>query len=89
MPDAASLITAATGLVVGLLSLWLSLRKASDDRQASLIDDLEERTKTLTTQVNIANYELRSTLDYVVVLRAQLLEAGHDPAPWPDHMTGR
>lgn len=89
MTDAAPLITAATGLLVGMLSLWISLRKANDDRQASLIDDLEERTKTLTNQVNIANYELRSTLDYVVVLRAQLIEAGHDPAAWPDHLTGR
>ena len=89
-------ITAAAGLLVGLLGWLVNYRRANNDVSASLIDDLagqltEARAGMETAEANMraANATIRATLDYVYVLRGQLQEHGHAPAPWPEHLVQR
>ena len=89
-------ITAAAGLLVGLLGWLVDHRRANHDVSASLIDDLagqltEARAGMETAEANMraANATIRATLDYVYVLRGQLQEHGHTPAPWPEHLVRR
>ena len=89
LSEAATFITAASGVLLGVLGWVLNRRRAHDDRQASLIDDLETRTSALSVEVQEATVQIRSAGDYIVLLRSTLLEAGIDPPPWPDHLRGR
>lgn len=89
-------ITAAAGLLIGLLGWLVNHRRANSDASASLIDDLagqltEARAGMETAEANMraANATIRATLDYVYVLRSQLQENDLTPAPWPDHLTHR
>lgn len=89
-------ITAAAGLLVGVLGWLVNYRRANNDVSASLIDDLagqltEARAGMETAEANMraANATIRATLDYVYVLRGQLQENGHTPAPWPEHLVQR
>ena len=87
--EAATLITAASGVVIGVLGWVLNRRRAHDERQSSLIDDLEVRTKALTQEVTASTEQLRAAGDYIVLLRSTLIENGIDPPPWPAHLSGR
>lgn len=89
MVELATLITAASGVIIGVLGWALNRRRAHDDRQASLIDDLETRTSALSVEVQAVTVQLRSAGDYIVLLRSTLLEAGIDPPPWPESLSGR
>lgn len=89
MGELATIITAASGVVIGVLGWVLNRRRAHDDRQASLIDDLETRTTALSAEVQSATDQLRAAADYIVLLRSTLIEAGIDPPPWPAHLSGR
>lgn len=89
-------ITAAAGLLVGVLGWLVNYRRENHDASASLIDDLagqltEARAGMETAEANMraANATIRATLDYVYVLRGQLQEHGHTPAPWPEHLVQR
>ena len=89
MGELATLITAASGVLIGVLGWVLNRRRAHDDRQASLIDDLETRTSALSVEVQSVTVQLRSAGDYIVLLRSTLIEAGIDPPPWPESLSGR
>lgn len=89
-------ITAAAGLLVGVLGWLVNRSRANNDVSASLIDDLagqltEARAGMETAEANMraANATIRATLDYVYVLRGQLQEHGHTPAQWPEHLVQR
>lgn len=89
-------ITAAAGLLIGVLGWLVNYRRANHDASASLIDDLagqltEARAGMETAEANMraANATIRATLDYVYVLRGQLQEHGHTPEPWPEHLVRR
>lgn len=89
MGELATIITAASGVLIGILGWVLNRRRAHDDRQASLIDDLETRTTALSAEVQAATDQLRAAADYIVLLRSTLIEHGIDPPPWPAHLSGR
>lgn len=89
MAEVATLITAASGVIIGLLGWVLNHRRAHDERQAALIDDLEARTGALTVEVTAATLQLRAAADYIVLLRSTLIEAGIDPPAWPEQLSGR
>lgn len=89
-------ITAAAGLLIGVLGWLVNHRRANHDASASLIDDLagqltEARAGMETAEANMraANATIRATLDYVYVLRRQLQENGHVPEQWPEHLVQR
>lgn len=87
--EAATLITAASGVIIGILGWVLNRRRAYDERQSSLIDDLEVRTKALTQEVTASTLELRAAADYIVLLRSTLIENGIEVPPWPPELSGR
>lgn len=87
--EAATLITAASGVIIGILGWVLNRRRAYDERQSSLIDDLEVRTKALTQEVTASTLELRAAADYIVLLRSTLIENGLEVPPWPPELSGR
>lgn len=89
LSEAATFITAASGLLIGILGWVLNRRRAHDDRQSALIDDLEVRTAALSKEVTESTVQLRAAADYIVVLREALIENGVEVPPWPDHMTVR
>ena len=82
-------LTAAAGLIIGVLGWVVNHRRAKNDAAASLIDDLAAQLTEARDTMEAANTALRLTLDYAYVLRGQLQEHGHPPAPWPDNLTHR
>lgn len=89
-------ITAAAGLMIGVLGWLVNHRRANHDASASLIDDLAGQLsaaragmETAEANMRAANATIRATLDYVYVLRAQLQENDLTPEPWPEHLVQR
>lgn len=89
-------ITAAAGLLIGVLGWLVNHRRANSDASASLIDDLAGQLsaaragmETAEANMRAANATIRATLDYVYVLRAQLQENDLTPEPWPEHLVQR
>ena len=89
-------ITAAAGLLIGVLGWLVNHRRANHDASASLIDDLAGQLsaaragmETAEANMRAANATIRATLDYVYVLRAQLQENDLTPEPWPEHLVQR
>ena len=89
-------ITAAAGLMIGVLGWLVNHRRANHDASASLIDDLAGQLsaaragmETAEANMRAANATIRATLDYVYVLRAQLQENDLTPEPWPEHLVRR
>lgn len=90
------LLTAAAGVLIGVLGWLVNHRRANHDASASLIDDLAGQLsaaragmETAEANMRAANATIRATLDYVYVLRAQLQEHDLTPEPWPEHLTHR
>ena len=89
-------ITAAAGLLIGVLGWLVNHRRANHDASASLIDDLAGQLsaaragmETAEANMRAENATIRATLDYVYVLRAQLQENDLTPEPWPEHLVQR
>lgn len=89
-------ITAAAGLLIGVLGWLVNHRRANSDASASLIDDLAGQLsaaragmETAEANMRAANATIRATLDYVYVLRRQLQENDLTPEPWPEHLVQR
>lgn len=89
-------ITAAAGLLIGVLGWLVNHRRANSDASASLIDDLAGQLsaaragmETAEANMRAANATIRATLDYVYVLRSQLQQNDLTPEPWPEHLVQR
>ena len=89
-------ITAAAGVLVGVLGWFINHRRVNHDVSASLIDDLAGQLsaaragmETAEANMRAANATIRATLDYVYVLRSQLQQNDLTPEPWPEHLVQR
>lgn len=85
----AGIITAAGGVLVGLLGLVLNLSRNRVDYASSLIDDLAEQVTASRQALKEATQELQEMLGYVHDLRRTLDEYGIVPPPWPNQIDKR
>lgn len=84
---AAAIIVTALGIPALLASLGRSVWKwwtGRAGRERARNNDLVSRLRDAEVRADSEALEKRRALEYASLLRRQLIEAGKDPAPWPD-----